>query len=157
MYSIILIHGFQGNPYHTWADRPHKTEKPSKRAQQKPRKRDIRQWFRRSQRKPKNETEGLEDIKERKGKHEKTERIFWPGALLPNHCPKARILVYGYDTRVVGHGVAVNKNHLYSHGKDFIYDLCRHRPIGRPLIFISHSLGGIIVKEVCLPEKWPRL
>jgi protein SERAC1 len=63
--------------------------------------------------------------------------------------PLARILAWGYDTKVTKYTTGpVNKNSIFSHAKDLLYSLARERPIGRHLIFIAHSLGGIVVKEV---------
>jgi protein SERAC1 len=75
--------------------------------------------------------------------------VFWPGDLLPKECPDARILTWGYDTIVTKHLTgAVNKSNVFAQGKNLLYALGRERPLDRPLIFVAHSLGGIIVKEV---------
>lgn len=75
--------------------------------------------------------------------------IFWPTDLLPQECPKSRIMSYGYDSDVTKFGRgAPNKSNTFSHGKDLMFALSRERSPGRPLIFVAHSLGGIIVKEV---------
>ncbi len=77
------------------------------------------------------------------------EGVYWPGDLLPAEFPKARILAFGYDTRVTRYMAnATNQNSIYAHGKDFLFALSRRREQGRPLILIAHSLGGILVKEV---------
>lgn len=78
-----------------------------------------------------------------------TNFIYWPRDLLPTDCPKARIMTWGYDT-VITKGIATpaNKGNIFAHAKDLLYTLDRERPQGRPLMFVAHSLGGIIVKEV---------
>ena len=75
--------------------------------------------------------------------------VFWPADLLPTDCPNARILVYGYDTQITKYMTSsTNKNSTFSHGKDLVFELGRTHPAGRPLIFVAHSLGGILVKEM---------
>lgn len=75
--------------------------------------------------------------------------IFWPRDLLPRECPNSRIIMYGYDTKVTKHMTgATNKNSIFSHAKDLLHALRRSRKVDRPLIFVAHSLGGIIVKEM---------
>jgi hypothetical protein len=78
--------------------------------------------------------------------------VFWPADLLPEVCENARILTFGYDTKVTKYTSGpTNMNSILSHGKDFLFSLERRVVPGRPLIFIAHSLGGILVKEVHLP------
>lgn len=75
--------------------------------------------------------------------------VFWPTDLLVQECPQSRIMSYGYDSDVTKFGRgAPNKSSTFSHGKDLMFALSRERSPGRPLIFVAHSLGGIIVKEV---------
>lgn len=75
-------------------------------------------------------------------------RIHWPADLLPTDCPGVRILVWGYDSKVTKGYNAANKSNLFSHARDLLYGLERDRPPGRPIIFVAHSLGGLLVKEV---------
>jgi predicted alpha/beta hydrolase family esterase len=75
--------------------------------------------------------------------------VFWPVDLLPARCPQARIMVWRYDTMVTrGLGKAADKNGLYAHGQTLLYALSREREERRPIIFVAHSLGGILVKEM---------
>ncbi|KAK3942679.1 hypothetical protein QBC46DRAFT_447659 [Diplogelasinospora grovesii] len=78
-----------------------------------------------------------------------SEAIFWPADLLPKECPLARILTWGYDTNVTRYmSGPVNKDSIFTHGKNLLYALGRDRPTGRRIIFVAHSLGGIVVKEM---------
>lgn len=75
--------------------------------------------------------------------------VYWPTDLLAPDCPRARIMVWGYDTMVTrGPGKAANKDGLFAHGLNLLYALSRQRQHGRPIIFVAHSLGGILVKEL---------
>ncbi|KAF7171952.1 hypothetical protein CNMCM5623_004227 [Aspergillus felis] len=78
-----------------------------------------------------------------------TDDVYWPKDLLPTDCPEARIMVWGYDT-IITRGITApaNKGTIFSHARDLLYDLHRERPRDRPLIFVAHSLGGIVVKEM---------
>jgi hypothetical protein len=80
--------------------------------------------------------------------HDGPTEVFWPKDLLPIDRPDVRILTWGYDTIVTRGWQPVNKNNLFAHARDLLYALERERPLRRPIIFVAHSLGGIMVKEV---------
>ncbi|KAI1296017.1 hypothetical protein F5Y03DRAFT_371118 [Xylaria venustula] len=79
-------------------------------------------------------------------------RVFWPRDLLPTACPEARIMTWGYHTLHSGNMPLAAQPDLFAHVSDLLRELSglRHDTGSqdRPLIFISHSLGGVIVKEV---------
>ena len=76
--------------------------------------------------------------------------MYWPRDLVPTTVPDARILTYGYDTHIRHWlGSAVSKSTTYEIAGDFLVSLEAERRLesSRPLLFIAHSLGGIVVKE----------
>ena len=77
----------------------------------------------------------------------------WPKTLLPPKLSKARILTYGYDAYVVRKSVA-SSNQLIDHATNLLNDLTTERACSnassRPLIFVTHSLGGLVCKKAIL-------
>lgn len=77
----------------------------------------------------------------------------WPETLLPPEIGKARILTYGYDAYIVRRSVA-SSNRLIDHATNFLNDLTtdrtRYNASSRALIFIAHSLGGLVCKKAIL-------
>jgi hypothetical protein len=81
------------------------------------------------------------------------ERTSWPEALLPSRLQKARILTYGYDAYVLRKSVA-SSNRLIDHSTNLLNDLAAERASSdassRPIIFVAHSLGGLVCKYALL-------
>ncbi|ROV90962.1 hypothetical protein VSDG_07735 [Cytospora chrysosperma] len=77
----------------------------------------------------------------------------WPKTLLPPKLETARILTYGYDADIMRKSVA-GANRLIDHATNLLTDLTTDRLCSnastRPLIFIAHSLGGLVCKEAIL-------
>ena len=57
-------------------------------------------------------------------------------------------MVWGYDSHITKGFEATNKSNLFGHAKDLLYSLERERTLGRDIVFVAHSLGGLLVKEV---------
>ena len=130
------MHGLQGHPRKTWTwrDPEQKTRKSS---QQRDSNHDRKSRNPFARRKATSELQS--DVE-----------VFWPADLLPQDCPQARILTFGYDSRVSRFfSGPANQSNVFSHARDFLYALNRGRQEAqeRPLIFVAHSLGGIILKE----------
>ena len=135
--SVVFVHGFKGHPVRTWSDKNERVMKGlsehssnvSERRAKMPRLSSMTFRFR----------------KDKDG-----EKVYWPQHLVPEALPMARVLVYGYDTNVRHSlGPPLNQNTVYDIASDFLQSLeaeRRSHPL-RPLVFVAHSLGGIVVKE----------
>ncbi|KAE8449286.1 hypothetical protein EG329_008186 [Mollisiaceae sp. DMI_Dod_QoI] len=78
-------------------------------------------------------------------------RVFWLRDLLPAKLPEARILTYGYKAEALASDGEGTSDQILPHAKTLVADLYAHRYLSnatsRPIIFICHGLGGILVKR----------
>ncbi|KAK3318978.1 hypothetical protein B0H66DRAFT_582413 [Apodospora peruviana] len=160
--DVVFIHGLGGHPYKTWACprrkkipaagiRPSRQNQPSSDTASEPR--DKPGLFRRLFAKigcDDGDKAGAADEEPSRpltpdslpppDETHENKKVYWPREILAreDHCRNMRILAYGYDS----------KNNLFAHAKDLLYALQREKPARRPIIFVAHSLGGLLVKEV---------
>ncbi|KAJ4326721.1 hypothetical protein N0V84_002837 [Fusarium piperis] len=77
----------------------------------------------------------------------------WPKEYLPSMLPGARILTYGYDA-YSSRRQDPSVDRLTEHATNLLVDLIAKRATNeatsRPLIFVCHSLGGLVCKEAIL-------
>ncbi|KAK0703654.1 hypothetical protein B0T26DRAFT_657939 [Lasiosphaeria miniovina] len=82
----------------------------------------------------------------------KRRSTLWLRDLLPQKLPNAHVLSFEYDATAFGNksafGVRENAKALLAAVRDMRDD---HGDQARPIIFIGHSLGGIVIKQVKLP------
>ncbi|KAI0888269.1 uncharacterized protein GGS22DRAFT_95525 [Annulohypoxylon maeteangense] len=134
--DIVFIHGFTGHPERTWTSKKggarHHNDCAGGELAERPHK------FRK--------------LNPFSSSHDDSRApTYWPRDLVPTTIPNTRILTYGYDTHI-RHviGSPVNRNTVY----DFAWDLLvaleskRRSEPSRPMLFVVHSLGGILVKEL---------
>ena len=85
--------------------------------------------------------------------------VFWPAQLLPPILEeeKARILVYGYDANVtpsMDDATTMTKDKIHNHVEQLLAvlyeDKRKNEATERPIIFITHSLGGLVVKAALI-------
>ncbi|KAI5838256.1 hypothetical protein DFP73DRAFT_267821 [Morchella snyderi] len=82
------------------------------------------------------------------------EVFFWPLDLLPKSISNARIMAFGYDADVVNFWKPASQNRIFDHAKALSGALGNIREstdtMERPIIFIGHSLGGLVIEDCLL-------
>ncbi|PVI04977.1 putative SesB-related regulatory protein [Periconia macrospinosa] len=82
--------------------------------------------------------------------HEKS-GIHWPSQLLEEDIKDARIMSFGYDADVVRWFSAASVNRVGNHAEALLGALARQRERtdsdDRKIIFVMHSLGGLVVQN----------
>lgn len=82
--------------------------------------------------------------------------VFWPRDLLPNDVPSCRIYTWGYNVDIRYFRASTSTATISDHSRTLVFDLARARRSkeeeSRPIIFVAHSLGGVVVKQVRSPK-----
>ncbi|RDW63751.1 hypothetical protein BP6252_11296 [Coleophoma cylindrospora] len=135
--NIIFVHGLGGHPRGTWTHR-RSTSTTGRNEDSGSR---TKSFF------------GLKKSKKERNNQEQTSTailadVFWPEEYLVPDLPHARIWTYGYNADVIGGFFqANNQNSVSQHGRDLAIKLDREIDNEDPIVFVVHSLGGIIVKD----------
>ena len=75
----------------------------------------------------------------------------WLRDLLPQHQPNIRVMTYGYNAKFRNFTGRQDMRSIATKLLDELVDLRRNRDEARrPIVFVCHSLGGIIAKKVRL-------
>ncbi|KAI9715938.1 MAG: hypothetical protein M1828_000526 [Chrysothrix sp. TS-e1954] len=79
----------------------------------------------------------------------------WPKLWLKEDLPQARVITYGYDADVMHLTKQAGLSSIREHAKSLISDLSNLRSAlgsdtGRPIIFVVHSLGGLVCQDALL-------
>ncbi|SLM40835.1 Ankyrin repeat-containing domain [Lasallia pustulata] len=147
---VVLVHGLFGHPRKTWTGRitrSRTTRFSSSRATSPSHTSTILEDTL--------STNGGETAHTAHGNNEQVETdpdsVFWPQALLPSVIPDARIFTWGYDADIDGFLSTASQNTVHQHAINLLSDLADLRRSVEdketPIIFLVHSLGGIIVKD----------
>jgi hypothetical protein len=71
--------------------------------------------------------------------------------------PQARILTWGYDVSIDGMFSPASRASVFQHAETLLFDLASLRKTpshkARPIIFVVHSLGGVVVKDALALSK----
>ncbi|KAL1841793.1 hypothetical protein VTJ49DRAFT_6546 [Mycothermus thermophilus] len=133
--DIIFVHGLNGHPENTWRG---ETGRPS--GEKAKRSCNIMKFW-------------------SKKRETVSQKVFWPHVFLREDIKNARIFTYGYNANVAeGFLKGSNQNNIYNHGRDLAAKF--QRELGEdnhyPIIFVVHSLGGIIVKDAIHQSRFLR-
>lgn len=149
---MIFVHGLFGDPRKTWTGSPNistsKSRNESRSTSPPPPNIDSDSAFEDSK------GQSIEDNYDIVGDNV-SQGIFWPEALLPGVLPDIRIFTWGYDADVDRFRSTASQNTIFQHAADLlsdVADLLETEDGDLPVIFVVHSLGGIIVKDVCFPK-----
>ncbi|TVY33774.1 hypothetical protein LSUB1_G007294 [Lachnellula subtilissima] len=149
-FELVFVHGLFGHPQRTWTGRepeqniaraPHRTDTTNALSTELEHSSSQISDTARS-----NLVTSSEIVGSRGGE------VFWPVAILPTVLPDTRNFTWGYDADVDAFNTSVGHNNVEQHANDLLIDIAnlidKHGYAKLPIIFVVHSLGGIVVKEV---------
>ena len=146
--DVLFVHGLQGHPETTWTKiyTPATTVHGNReRGEDASAKESFFYTFK------KRKSDAVPAIKSRQGSTTTDEVTYWPTDLLAHDLPSARIFTYGYDAQISHFfdGPA-SQNTITQNGRQLLTSIAskRRECLARPILFIAHSLGGIVVKSV---------
>ncbi|KFY69602.1 hypothetical protein V496_00117 [Pseudogymnoascus sp. VKM F-4515 (FW-2607)] len=131
--DIVAVHGFAANPFWTWVGKP-KEQKTRPSA-----------WTNRlgNRQSPSNDHQDPERPSE--------QPVNWLQQFLPKFAPKSRIVTFGYQSDYFR---SAPKRDVDNCAQELLLALVRSRAKEsekrRPIIFIGHSFGGIVIKEALI-------
>ena len=74
----------------------------------------------------------------------------WLRDALPWHLTGARVLIYGYDSKLAESHSYQNLEDIASRFRASLAVVLGRRKKARPLLFIAHSLGGLVLKQAMI-------
>ncbi|KAK3358093.1 Alpha/Beta hydrolase protein [Lasiosphaeria hispida] len=88
---------------------------------------------------------------------DKTTGVFWPLHLLKTDIPKTRIVTFGYDADIAHFWAPASQNCIRNHAINLANAIAQLRERteteNRPIIFVTHSLGGLVLEDAMLASR----
>ncbi|KAI8634991.1 hypothetical protein F5Y19DRAFT_470041 [Xylariaceae sp. FL1651] len=143
--NIIFVHGLRGHPQTTWECSRTETKVTSDKTRNN---RNVFKTLFRPKHAKASSTHADENSSKTTPDSATDYKVFWPRDYLLEDVPEAQVWTYGYNADVIG-GLfqANNQNSISQHGRDLAVKLEREIENEMPIVFVAHSLGGIIVKD----------
>lgn len=143
--DVIFVHGLMGHPRKTWQY----GKKPERNDGKSP----SNQFWKK----------GMSILGKRdRATQEEADRpttdktCYWPFDLLPLAVKNIRVLTYGYDSHPSHFCTGpTNRMTISQHSQKLLFDttITRADCSTRPIIFVAHSLGGILVKDAIIESR----
>ncbi|KAJ3531234.1 hypothetical protein NM208_g8967 [Fusarium decemcellulare] len=145
--NVIFVHGLRGHPKRTWGRGTDDDDVETQSTASSRGRRSFRSLLRRSR-------QTSSPVTTKDSEVSPSPKPFWPAEFLPEDIPEARVWTYGYNANVVESVFqASNQNSVSQHGQDLAVKFERVIDNQDPVIFVAHSLGGIVVKEAIRVSK----
>jgi hypothetical protein len=147
--DICFVHGLMGHPFKTWDHRSGSGtgEVPK---ESKSKKFSLHIF---SSRRAKEEQSIHADGGTAKQESRRRRGCYWPLDLIPDDFANVRVVTYGYDSHPSHFFVGkTNQMTITQHANNLLQQLTNNRIdcVTRPIIFVAHSLGGILVKDAII-------
>ncbi|KAK4203324.1 hypothetical protein QBC40DRAFT_251294 [Triangularia verruculosa] len=81
------------------------------------------------------------------------DQVCWPRDLLKDDVEDARIITWGYDANIDNWGFHASQNSLSAHADNLLAQFggsLRADTPNRPIIWVGHSLGGLVIKDALI-------
>jgi hypothetical protein len=119
-YSVVFVHGLQGDPVETWSLKPLSSMQSSL-----PNLNFFRSLTSRQQ--PRDKGDSTETAKNTSNRS----TTFWPKDLLADDLPNVRLLTFGYSSDVLATFRAVSQNNIMQHAQNLVGDILGERQVGK--------------------------
>lgn len=147
--DVVFVHGLGGHPQKTWT---YTTKEPtSRREQAKERPRNLLARLKRFLGNTTTQIEPETEISQQTHVD-----CFWPADFLARDFPNIRVLTYGYDSDISHFCKSpANQMTISQRARTLLEALTDQRfdCSERPIIFVVHSLGGLLVKDVIIESR----
>lgn len=121
-YSVVFVHGLQGDSVETWSLKPPSAMRSSLQNISL-----LQRLIRRQSQEARDKDDSTGTVNSNPDKS----TIFWPKDLLADDLPNARLLTFGYSSDVLTTFRAASKNNITQHAQNLVGDVLGERHVGK--------------------------